>query len=144
MSYNKMSAPRKVNAFALYLKRKTPEVKKEMGAKYTAPEAMKLIARMYRREHGLASPAPKAPKSPKGRKAKSPKSVLCDETWVAKCAQKGKVCRTSPNGRRACAMTADEAKAKAKALAQRRRANKAAGLSPKPRGRPARVRVASF
>ena len=102
----------------------------ESGHPFKASTAMKDIARMWRREHGVDSPAPKKDRSPKAKKARSPKakSVGCDETWVAKCSALDKVCRVGPTGRRGCGQSPDVKKAKAAAAAKAYRASKKAGM----------------
>lgn len=115
---------RQPSEYNLYVKKHMADLKKDYaGRVFKASEAMSLIARMWRNEHGLASPAKKSPSK------KSPKGKGCSAQWAAKCAAKSKVCHVSPkSGRRSCVQSPESKKAKAKAAAKAYRAKKAAAL----------------
>lgn len=114
---------RQPSEYNLYVRKHMAKLKSDFeheGRVFRASEAMSLIARMWRNEHGLASPAKKSPSK------KSPKGKGCSAQWAAKCAAKSKVCHVSPkSGRRSCVQSPESKKAKAKAY----RAKKAALMS---------------
>lgn len=89
-----------VNAYIQFVKKHYKEVFNQTGS---ATETISKIAKMYRAEHGKASPKHKSPRRSSSRSpSKYSPSRRCSNKHVLQCHKKKRVCNKSPSGRQVC------------------------------------------